>query len=78
MKQELSVSFKHRIGMSTLVIECYHPFMARKYYVSYATFTPKHGVVEEEMVTSMSPRLRSYDEAYQWAWDQILEWCLNG
>lgn len=78
MKEELSVGFTHRVGTSSIVIESYRPLFGRKYFVSYATFTPKHGVIEDDMIVSSSPRLRTCEEAYQWAWDQILEWCLNG
>ena len=74
MREELSVSYKHRVGTSYLIVESYHPFLRRKYYVSYALLE-RNG---EEVCQSSSPRLRSYEEAYQWAWDQIMDWCLNG
>lgn len=75
VKEELAIGFTHRVGSSSLIIERYRPIFGPKYYVSYATF---NSYADGQTYTSNSPRLRSYDEAYQWAWEQILEWCLNG
>lgn len=74
MRQELNTSFKHRVGSSCLIIEKFTPIFRRKYYICYVEFTENYN---GEEFTSMSPRMRSYDEAYQWGWDQILEWVHN-
>lgn len=75
MKKELAASFVHGTGNSFMVIESRwrFPLPYRKRYTVYVQFDDG-----EEVLTSSSPEFSDYDEAYQWGWDQILEWVLNG